>query len=62
MLLEDGILVLCAQGHKVGHVDLIEGGKGSGGILGFLEAFGDPKTHPVHLDMTFRSITGSCGA
>lgn len=50
-LLENVILVQLAEVHNVGHVDLVEGGKRSSGVLGLLKALGDSETHAVHLDL-----------
>jgi len=51
VLLENGVLVESSELHEGGHVDLVEGGEGSGGVLGLLQTFGDSQTHSGHLDL-----------
>lgn len=50
-LLQNLLLVQLPELHKCRHVDLVESGKGSGGVLRLLQALGDPQTHAVHLDL-----------
>lgn len=50
-LLQDLVLVELAELHQGGHVNLVEGGQGGGGVLGLLQALSDSQAHAVHLDL-----------
>lgn len=50
MLLGELFLHLLAGVHDAGHVDFVEGGQASVGVLGLLEAAGDGLAHLVHGD------------
>jgi hypothetical protein len=61
-LLEDGILVELAHLHKSGHVNLVEGSQGSGGVLGLLQTLSNTETHAVHLDAALLTVSESGGS
>ncbi len=50
VLLKKRVLVLVAQFHDRGHVDLVEGRQQRGGLLGLDESFGDALSHRGHGD------------
>lgn len=50
-LLQDVILVQLAEFHERRHVDFVECGKGSSGVLGLLETLGNTESHTVHFDL-----------
>eukprot|EP00050_Salpingoeca_kvevrii_P016586 m.56840 g.56840 ORF g.56840 m.56840 type:complete len:307 (+) comp7036_c0_seq1:1183-2103(+) len=49
MLLQHVILVAGAEGHDVGHVNLVESGEHGSNVLGLLEALGSALAHARHL-------------
>jgi hypothetical protein len=51
VFLRISFLVLLAHVHQSRHVDLVEGGERSSGVLRLLQALGDTQTHAVHLDL-----------
>lgn len=51
LVLENLVLVELAELHDGGHVDLVEGGQGGGGVLRLLQALGNAEAHAVHLDL-----------
>lgn len=61
VLLQDGILVVRAELHEVGHVDLVEGGERGSVLLRLLQALGDGLTHAVHLDAALLTAEGNGG-
>ena len=62
MLLLEHVLVLRAQRHDVGHVDLVEGRQHRGGILHILEPPRDGLAQTRHLHALFaRGIIGRRG-
>lgn len=50
-LLHDGLLVELTHLHEVGHVDLVKGGEGGGGVLRLLQALSNTEAHAVHFDL-----------
>lgn len=60
-LLEDLVLVELPELHYGGHVNLVEGGQGGGGVLGLLEALGDSEPHAVHLDALLSTLAEGGG-
>ncbi len=70
VLLEEQVFVFVAQGHHLGHVDLVVGGQHGGGVLAVLEALGDGLAQTGHFDPFFaggligghrRARGGGCG-
>lgn len=58
LLLENFILVQFAEFHDGRHVNLVEGGQGSCGVLRLLETLGNSEAHAVHLDASLLAVTG----
>lgn len=55
-LLEHIVLVQFPELHQRGHVNLVESGKRSGGVLGLLQALGNTQTHTVHFDLNQKLV------
>jgi len=56
VLLGESILNLLTGVHDGGHVDFVEGGQASVGVLGFLQATRDGLTHLAHLNAGLKTL------